>query len=206
MTAEVAPDPEFIAKPPRTPLQLGIAVVGFTLMIGALGAVFLSHFMPTPLEMKIARGVSAVVALCFAWESRDRGALNPVRLGYQVTGRPNWFIRYQAIRILAMGTFFFFITLVAVEGGLMAVVTAMVGASTVRTVTIDGWSSEGQDRCPGFLVRGAPLLTYDALCADPGLYRTQAVSGRTLLIAGKATSMGMNVETLKLGPVVSAGP
>jgi hypothetical protein len=185
------------AKPPRmTPVRRALTAGFFAMLILAAGGMMVSKHVPSPLTVKIALLGAFVCGLWAAWQARDGGIYSPANPRMLDTSRGRYIMTHVWLRVPLMGVFGFAITYGALETAVFGAVTAVIGQPGARTFVIDGVEHGGRS-CGHFDVQGAPALIDQALCAPPGQL-SQAERGDLLIVAGKVSPFGVNVETLKV--------
>lgn len=163
------------------------------MMSVTLIAILFSRHLPSSLGIRVSQVTAAVVAAWTAWESRDGGGL-----AQPDEARRNWLAKHWAIRIPTFAVFSFMMAFSAVEDGGLALVTMAIGSPGERTLTITGVSSPSR-RCGHFDVREVGWLMDRALCA-PRADLDRAQAGQRLVVFGKRSAFGLNVERYELRP------
>lgn len=188
------------AKPPASMMALILAWLMIAIMFATLATFFFSHFMPSSEGGHLALAVATVVGLRVAWLLRPgspaalRAQNNPKT---QLHRGAAFLARHPALQAVSIAFMIGVIIFTVLQNGMFAVITAAIGRPGSRVVTVEYWSSPTTRNCGHFGVREAPMLLDRAFCAaspaDP-----QGVGGRKLLIQGRQSVLGMNVERLEL--------
>jgi tetratricopeptide (TPR) repeat protein len=182
-------------------LKHTIVVFVFAVLIATLYALrFESHFVPSPLGLRLALGVSTMfgiggVILAFM---RLRRPLSGDRLGPS----RRW------ILVPVLGLFFFVLPYLAFEEGFPALYTAAFGSPGERLVTVTGWRTPftpSVRSCEGPVVAEARFLGGNTICLSQKsapLVRP----GSKLIVRGPATAFGIKVETISLAERAAVPP
>lgn len=160
------------------------ALLGLAIGIGAIYAERFSHFVPSHLEIRIAFAAATACAI---------GGIALALAPPQVS--PRRWLRPLSVRVPAFGLFSFGVGYLAFAAGFPAWYTLAFGHPGERSVTIENWRLPSRWSCAGPDVAEAPFL--DPICLDYDDERVAPV-GTNLVVRGRATALGINVETVSL--------
>ena len=178
-------------------LQRSFAVILFGLLMLACAAMFFSRHLPSPLATRLALAIALGVAAITLKECLGRGVFGAKdrRFGPRVAS--SGLLRHAWMRVPLMTLFAFAITFSAVEDGMFAVVTALIGQPGSRAVTISGEGGGGRRSCRHFEIEEAGWVIDRALCIPEAL-RDRATAGDRLTLYGKQSPLGLIVDDMEL--------
>jgi hypothetical protein len=173
-------DDEAVSPRVRVTLSTGLRALFWLIFGGALIAMMFAHSAPSPLGAGLALVGAVAVGSSLAWAIRGQpvfGRRGPIVWGF----------------VAALFAY------VGLAGGYFWVVNRFLGAPVERTVTITGWTRHSRHNCNHFDFAGDSLALKPSTCAASA-YRDEAIPGRQLVLIGRATPLGMAVESWRLGP------
>jgi hypothetical protein len=166
-------------------LGYGIAVLALVIALAAIYALRFSHFVPSPLGLSlatVAATICGIGGILLAFKPPVQAPQFPQRKWLQT----KW-LRVPAFAALTFGVGYW-----AFVAGIPSWYTGLFGTSAERSVTVSRWRTPSRWACSGPDIVEPPMLS--TICLD---FQSQTLApvGTTLLLHGRATQFGINVET-----------
>lgn len=171
---------EAVSPRVRVALSPGLRALAWIIIAGGLVAMIFAHSAPSPLGAGLALMGAVAAGSSFGWAIR----------GQPIFGRRGPIVWGFVVALFAY---------VGLAGGYFWAVNRFLGAPAERSVVITGWSRQIRYNCSHFEFAGDSLALKPSTCVASD-YRDEAIPGRQLVLVGRATPLGMAVESWRLGP------
>jgi hypothetical protein len=181
----------------QTTAQKVIGAAYLAVLLVAFAGLFSTH-LPSPLGVRVSQILALGAALLILWQSREGGTFSFSNPKFRARAEGNWLLRRGWLRVPLMALFMSFATFLAVEDGVLALVTAVAGQPGSRTVTITGTDSFRRG-CDYFEIREVGFLLNRALCADSDQLAL-GTPGSELILYGRRSAFGLNVSAYAVRP------